>query len=191
MRSGRNRLSPDRSLLTDAFLEAGVVVAVQGVAGRIKVKAISGDPSGLLAASSLRLCGKPDRGDPGDRDFEVNAAQRSGGCAVFSLKGIDTVEAAEALVGARVFVPREDLPPPGEDEYFAVDLVGCEVLDSSGAPIGRVTAVVPGPAHDWLEIRAAGGKESLLPAVSEFLREVDIAGRRIVATPPEGWQDAD
>jgi 16S rRNA processing protein RimM len=167
------------------------VVAVHGVAGGIKVKAVSGDASGMLGARSLRLRGKPGREGRQERDYEVSAARRSGGCAVFSLKGIDTVEAAEALVGARVFVPREDLPPPGDDEYFAVDLVGCEVLDSSGAPIGRVTAVVPGPAHDWLEIRAAGGKESLLPAVSEFLREVDIAGRRIVATPPEGWQDAD
>jgi 16S rRNA processing protein RimM len=190
MGSGRNRLSPDRSLSTGAFLEVGQVVAVQGVAGRIKVKAISGDPSGLLAAHSLRLCGKPDRGGPGGRDFEVNAAQRSGGCAVFALKGIETPEAAGELVGARVFVRREELPPPGEDEYFVADLVGCAVIAADGVPIGRVTSVVSGTAHDWLEIRRSGGEEALLPVVSEFVREVDVAGRRIVVTPPEGWLDA-
>jgi 16S rRNA processing protein RimM len=167
------------------------VVSVHGVAGRIKVKAISGDPSGLLGARSLRLRGKPGGAVREDREFEVNAAQRSGGCAVFSLKGIDTEEEATELVGARVFVRREELPPPGEDEYYVADLVGCEVQDADGVPIGRVADVVNGPAHDWLEIRLAGGGESLLPAVSAFIREVDMAGRRIVVTPPEGWLDAD
>jgi len=176
--------------MKNAYIEVGRVVAVRGVAGRIKVKAISGDPSGILGARSLRLCGKPGGGGSEGREFEVNAAQRSGGCAVFSLKGIETLEAARELVGARVFVRREELPPPGEDEYFVVDLVGCRVVAADGAPIGRVAGVVSGPAHDWLEIRCAGGEEALLPAVSEFVREVDAAGRRIVVTPPEGWLDA-
>jgi len=166
------------------------VVAVQGVAGKIKVKAISGDPTGLLRARSLRLCGKPGRGGPEGREFEVNAAQRSRGCAVFALKGIETLEAAMELVGERVFVRREELPPPGEDEYFVADLVGCAVVAADGALIGNVAGVMNGPAHDWLAIRRAGGEEALLPAVSEFIREVDVAGRRIVATPPEGWLDA-
>jgi 16S rRNA processing protein RimM len=171
-------------------MEVGKVVAVHGVAGGIKVKAISGDPSGLLAARSLRLCGGPDRGGSGGREIEVNAAQRSGGCAVFSLKGIETPEAARELVGARVFVRREELQPPGEDEYFVADLVGCAVIAADGIPIGRLAGVVNGPAHDWLEIHRTGGGEALLPVVSEFVREVDVAGRRIVVTPPEGWLDA-
>jgi 16S rRNA processing protein RimM len=190
MGSGRKRLPSDGSLPADAFLEAGLVVAVHGVEGRIRVKAISGEPAGLLGASSLRLCGKAARGSGEGRDFEVTAAQRSGGCAVFALNGIDTLEAARELVGARVFLRREELPPPGEDEYFVADLVGCSVVGADGGPIGRVESVVSGPAHDWLSIRRAGGQEALLPIVSEFVREVDIAGRRIVVTPPEGWLDA-
>lgn len=164
---------------------------MHGVEGGIKVKAISGDPSGLLAARSLRLCREPRRGGSGgSREFEVSAAQRSGGCAVFTLKGIETSEAARELVGTSVSVRREELPPPGEDEYFVADLVGCAVIALDGVPIGHVAAVVNGPAHDWLEIRRAGGEEALLPAVSEFVKEVDVAGRRIVVTPPEGWLDA-
>ena len=124
------------------------------------------------------------------RNFEVTAAQRSAGCAVFALKGIDTPEAAKELVGASVYVRRKELPPPGEDEYFIADLVGCAVAAVDGALIGHVESVVNGPAHDWLSIRRAGGGESLLPLVSEFVRDVDVANRRIVATPPEGWLDA-
>jgi 16S rRNA processing protein RimM len=160
------------------------------VAGRIKVKAISGDPAGLLGARSLRVRGTNARGGTECREFEVDAAQRSGSCAVFALKGIDCLEAAREIVGARVHVRREELPAPEEDEYFVADLVGCAVATADGVSIGHVAGVVSGPAHDWLEIRRAGGEEVLLPAVSEFVREVDVAGRRIVVAPPEGWLDA-
>ncbi|NJD62709.1 MAG: 16S rRNA processing protein RimM [Deltaproteobacteria bacterium] len=190
MRNGRNRLSPDRGPSMDTLLEVGRVVAVHGVTGKIRVKAASGDPSGLLGAHTLRMRGKPDRGGAEGRDFEVDAAQRAGGCAVFALKGIDTVEAASGLVGSRVFVRRGELPPPEKDEYFVADLIGCEVTASDGILIGHVAGVVNGPAHDWLEIRCSGGGEALLPAVSEFIRDVDVARRRIVASPPEGWLDA-
>src|SRR5512134_501403 len=142
MESGRKRLPSDGSPRANAYLEAGLVVAVHGREGRIRVKAISGDPAGLLGAGSLRVCGKPGPGNREGRDFEVRAAQRSGGCAVFALRGIDTLDAAKALVGARVSVRREDLPPPGEDEYFVVDLVGCSVFGKDGGTIGRVESVV-------------------------------------------------
>lgn len=190
MKSGRNRLSHNRIPSKDPLLEVGRVVAVHGLAGRIRVKTVSGDPSGLLGAHTLRMCGKPDRGGSEGREFEVDAAQRSGGCAVFALKGIDTVEAASGLVGSRVFVRRGELPPPGKDEYFVTDLIGCAVIASDGVLIGHVAGVVNGPAHDWLEIRCSEGGEALLPAVSEFVRDVDVARRRIVASPPEGWLDA-
>lgn len=175
---------------TDAYIEAGQVVAAHGTAGMLKVKALSGDPAGLLAARVLRLSGKGGKGIPEDREYEVRAAQRSGGCAVFALSGVETVEAARDLAGARVFVARKDLPPPGEDEYYFADLVGSEVVAADGSPVGKVSGVVHGPAHDWLDIRGAGKEEALLPFVSEFIREVDMGGRRIVVTPPEGWPHA-
>ncbi|MGE5188942.1 MAG: ribosome maturation factor RimM, partial [Gemmatimonadota bacterium] len=88
--------------------------------------------------------------------------------------------------GAVASVRRADLPPAGDDEYYCVDLVGCEVLDLSGARLGIVSRVEPGPAHDWLAVRR-GRSEALLPLVGAFIRSVDVAGRRIVASPPEGW----
>jgi ribosomal 30S subunit maturation factor RimM len=68
MESGRKRLPSDGGLPADAYLEIGLVVAVHGTAGRVRVKAISGDPAGLLRAVSLRLCGKAGKRE--GRDFE-------------------------------------------------------------------------------------------------------------------------
>lgn len=190
MGSGRRRLTPDSGFPADAFLEAGKVTAVHGFAGEIKVKALSGNPAGLLRARTLRL----DRNIAGsgqeERNYLVNAARLSGGCAVFSLQGVDTGEAARNLVGARVFVPRADLPPLEPGEHFVADLVGCEVIVPGTGLVGIVAEVIAGPAHDWLSIRRDGGKEeALLPLIAEFVREVDAVGRRIVATPPEGLLD--
>ena len=87
-----------------------------------------------------------------------------------------------------VSMRRSELPPLPEDEFYWADLVGCAVVDEGGAPLGEVVAVTPGPAHDWLVVRrAGGGEERFLPGVEAFVRSVDVAGRRVVAAPPEGW----
>ena len=171
----------------DGFLDIGRITGLHGVRGKVKVAAFSGDPSGVLAAKTLRLSGS--RGTvPGTvGEYEVVTAQRAGGCAVFALSGIDTVEAAEMLVKAVVSVRYDELPSLPDDEFYWVDAVGCLVVDEAGAPLGEVVAVEPGAVHDWLVVRRPGGEDGYLPVVEAFLRKVDKTARRVVATPPEGW----
>jgi 16S rRNA processing protein RimM len=189
------------------FLDIGRVVGLHGVRGKIKVAAFSGDLSGVLAAKALRLTGgRPTPvgnalpGVPRSRKtggqgtvpgtvgiYEVVTAQRAGGCAVFALKGIDTVEAAEPLVKAVVSVRYDVLPSLPEDEFYWIDAVGCLVVDEAGAPLGEVVAVEPGAAYDYLVVRRPGGEDAYLPVVEAFLRKVDTAAKRVVASPPEGW----
>ena len=188
-------------------MDIGRVTGLHGVRGKVKVAAFSGDLSGVLAAKTLRLTGvrptpvgnalpgvprsRKNGGHgtaPGaDGDYEVVTAQRAGGCAVFSLKGVGTIEAAESLVKAVVSVRYEELPSLPEDEFYWVDAVGCLVVDEAGAPLGEVVAVEPGAAYDFLVVRRPGGEDGYLPVVAAFLRKVDTAARRVVASPPEGW----
>lgn len=169
------------------FLDVGRVTGLHGVRGKIKVAAFSGDPSGVLAAKTLRLSGGRGMTPAAAGNYEVVTAQRTGGCAVFSLKGIDSVDAAETLVKAVVSVRREELPTPPEGEFYWIDAVGCLVVDETGAPLGEVVAVEPGSAYDFLVVRRPGGEDGYLPVVEAFLRKVDTAARRVVASPPEGW----
>ena len=139
----------------------------------------------MLSAKSLRVAGGAE--GEAEREFGVVTAHRAGGCAVFSLGGIDSAREAETLSGAIVSMRRLDLPPLPADEYYWEDLVGCEVVDPGGNPLGEVVAVEPGPAHDWLVVRRTGGAVGLLPVVAAFLPSVDVPRRRVVASPPEGW----
>lgn len=118
------------------LLEVGRVIGLHGVRGKVKVRAYSGDPSGVLAAKTLRLSGGRGMAPGTIGEYEVATAQRVGGCAVFSLKGVDTLEAAEKLVRAIVSVRRRELPSLPEDEFYWIDAVGCLVVDEGGAPLG-------------------------------------------------------
>jgi 16S rRNA processing protein RimM len=175
-----------RRAMTDSLVEVGRVARPHGVEGKIRVKTHSGDPSALLHVRTVHLSTEGPGGAKRVCDFEVRAAKPQGGFAVFSLGGIDSLEAAMEWSGASVSVFRAELPPLEEEEYYWVDLIGCEAVDAAGKRVGEIAAVEGGPAHDWLVIRREDG-ESLLPMVSAFIREVDVPGRRIVVAPPEGW----
>jgi 16S rRNA processing protein RimM len=172
--------------MTESPVEIGRVLGPHGASGKVRVKVHSGNPAGLLGVRSLTLSAEGPDGEARCAEFAVRTAQPRGGFAVFSLEGIDSPDEARKWLGASASVSREELPRPEEGEYYWVDLIGCEVVGAAGDRIGEVAGLEEGPAHDWLSVRRADG-EFLLPMVSEFIREVDIARRRVVAVPPEGW----
>jgi 16S rRNA processing protein RimM len=77
--------------------------------------------------------------------------------------------------GAVLEVEREALPPTEDDEYYALELIGLEVVEETGRVLGTVKSVIPGVANDVLELE--GGL--LLPMVEDCVRAVDLGGRRI------------
>jgi len=100
------------------------------------------------------------------------------------LAGVATREEAEALKGTRLYAPRDRLPPLGEDEYYHADLIGLAVVDTGGAALGTVRAVLDHGAGDILEVAQPGKAELLVPFTRAAVPTVDIAGRRIVVDPP-------
>jgi 16S rRNA processing protein RimM len=98
----------------------------------------------------------------------VVASKRSGGRPVIRLD-------REAARGAELAVPREELPPTEEDEYYEFQLVGLAVEEEGGRALGRVVAVQPGPANDALELDSG----LLLPLVGACVQQVDLAAGRI------------
>ena len=81
--------------------------------------------------------------------------------------------------GAELAVPRDELPPPGEDEYYEFQLLGLIVEEEGGRPLGRVTALHPGPANDALELDSG----LLLPLVAACVQQVDLEAGRIQVAP--------
>ncbi|BDU20651.1 ribosome maturation factor RimM [Dyella sp. GSA-30] len=87
---------------------------------------------------------------------------------------------AAALIGSDIYVAREQLPPPGKDEYYWVDLEGLEVVTTEGVALGRVTHLFATGANDVVVVRD-GERERLVPFVQgSYVRSVDLSGGRMV-----------
>jgi 16S rRNA processing protein RimM len=112
----------------------------------------------------------------GGAELEVVAARTAGGRPVIRLDG-------DAARGARLEVARESLPPTEEDEYYAFQLVGLEVVEEGDRPLGRVAAVLPGVANDSLELESG----ELLPLVGDCVRDINLETGRILVAP--GFSD--
>jgi 16S rRNA processing protein RimM len=104
----------------------------------------------------------------------------SGG-VVAAVDGITDRNAAEALRGTELFVPRAVLPPTDDDEFYQDDLIGMEVVDAAGAARGAVLAVHNFGAGDVLEIAPPLGATFFLPFSRDAVPTVDVAARRLVA----------
>ncbi|MGQ9484835.1 MAG: ribosome maturation factor RimM [Desulfosoma sp.] len=99
---------------------------------------------------------------------------------------MEGVDAAERLVGLEVGVPEDELAPLNDGEYYHHQLVGLRVLRKDGVALGRVVGIMETRAHDLYVVETDAGREVLLPAVTEIIREIDVSRGIMVVDPPEG-----
>ena len=159
----------------------GAIAGAFGVQGEVRLKSFCADPAAIATYAPLLT--------EDGRSFGVRITRPITGAFAARLTGVATREEAEALKGTRLYVPRDRLPPLGDDEFYHADLIGLAVVDTGGAPLGTVRAVLDHGAGDILEIASPGRRELLLPFTRAVVPTVDLDGRRLVADPPEGLGD--
>ena len=151
--------------------------------GEVLIKSYTASPQDIASYGLLVE-------ENGDRQFEITKARLSKKGLVATLAGVTDRNAAEALKGVVLCVARDALPEPNEDEYYHADLIGLEVRDEAGTPIGSVVAIQDFGAGELVDIRLAGTRGTvLLPFTREVVPEVDVAGGFVVVCPPPGLLD--
>jgi 16S rRNA processing protein RimM len=125
-------------------------------------------PALLVVGATVRI---------GDREAEIVRRAGTDERPIVRLAGVDGREAAAALRGAELLVPRADAPPLEEDEWWATDLIGCRVVDGD-REVGSVARLIALPSCEALEVTVAG-TEFLVPLVRDAVRSVDVAAQRI------------
>jgi 16S rRNA processing protein RimM len=156
----------------------GRIVDAYGLRGAVKVRPFADDPGVWGAMPHWWLGGEGDAPETWRRVRLVHCRERSGGM-IATLEGVSDRDAAESLCGMLVGAPRSELPATGDGEYYWGDLVGLDVVNVRGQPLGRVIELIETAANDVLRARDEEGGERLLPFVGTVIREVDLAGRRI------------
>lgn len=164
--------SPDRVCI-------GAIAGAFGVRGEVRLKSFCTTPEDIATYGPLWT-------EDGRRSFTVQLTRPVTGGLGARLSGVTTKEEGDALKGATLWAERSRLPSLPDDEFYHTDLIGLDVFDAGGAPLGKVRAVQNFGAGDILEIYAPGRKTTLmLPFTRAAVPTVDLKARRIVADPPE------
>jgi 16S rRNA processing protein RimM len=159
----------------------GAIAGAFGVRGEVRLKSFCAEPAAIAGYAPLVA--------EDGRAFGVTLVRPLAGAFAARLTGVADRDAAEALRGARLYAPRDRLPPLGEDEFYHADLIGMEAVDPGGGPLGRVRAVHDHGAGDLIEIARPGGRDLLVPFTRAAVPTVDLAARRMVVDPPPGLLD--
>ena len=160
----------------------GAITGAHGIRGEVKLRSFTADPAAIAAYSPLETA------KGASIEIVRVRPQKDGLIAV--LKGVTDRNAAEALRGTELFVPRERLPEPEEDEVYVHDLIGLAVHLADGSRLGEIVDVADYGAGDLIDVKVEGRKDTvLIPFADQYVREV--AEDRIVVDLPEGFLDAE
>lgn len=155
------------------------VQAPYGVQGWVRIRTFSGEPDAMLKYKHWWL--KPAGADAWREVARLDGRMHSGSVLAL-LEGIATREAALALRGAAIGVPRAAMPALPRDEIYWADLVGLDVVNREGVALGQVVAVQEYGGHPVMRVTPGAGEgraERLIPFVTAHVDQVDLPARRI------------
>jgi 16S rRNA processing protein RimM len=179
--AGKAETQPQGTTLEEAFdpktaVSVGRISSVHGVHGELKVQALTDFPQRFEAGARLWLDGVSVR---------VERSRWQGRNVVLKLEGVDTRTEGEALRGKELQVASAQALDEGT--FYQHDIIGLRVETPAGERLGRVADVLSTGSADVYVVRGERG-ELLLPAVEDVVREIDVAGGRMLVELLEGLE---
>jgi 16S rRNA processing protein RimM len=150
----------------------GKVTKAHGLQGEVTVLVLSDNPNRFDEGSAVFT-------EEG-RQLVVDSCRRNGARLLVTFRGVADRTGADALRGAMLVVPVSMLPDLEPGQFWPHQLEGCEVVTESGRILGRLTDVIPNAANDIWVVVDDEGTESLLPAISQVISDVDLGSARVL-----------
>jgi 16S rRNA processing protein RimM len=161
----------------------GAFAGSYGVSGEVRLKSFCSNPTDIASYGPLYT-------QDGSRQFNITLTRPVAGGLGARVAGITSKEAADALRGTSLFVPRDRLPSLPDDEFYHADLIGLDAYDTGGELLGKVSAVYNHGAGDIVEISPIRHKSALLlPFTIAIVPNVDLAAGRIVVNLPDETEE--
>ena len=155
------------------FIEAGEIVTTHGVKGEMKVLPWVDSPDVLCEFDRVRIDGT---------QYDIESCRIQKTCNLLKLKGIDSMEAAQAMRGKTVLLYREDID---DEVIFAAELIGVEVF-CDGEKLGEITEVLDYPGNSVYVVK--GKYEYMIPAVKQFILSTDLESNTMQVQIIEGMR---
>ena len=158
----------------------GALAGAYGVKGESRLKSFCAVPEDIARYSPLT-------DERGAAAYAITLTGTISNGFAARIAGVTSKEQADALKGVTLWADRDKLPALPDDEFYHADLIGLEVLDTGGTPLGHVRSVLNHGAGDLLEIHGPGlAATLLLPFTRAAVPTVDLERGRIIADPPDG-----
>lgn len=167
-------------------LLVGRVGKVHGVRGEVKVAPETDEPERFAELETVYVGRTPETARAHAIESVRLQPMRGGVTVVLKLEGVDTREEAESLRRLEVYAAEDELPPLEEDEVYLHDLIGLTVVTEAGEAVGTLSDIIQMPAHDVYVVQREGKPDALIPAVPEFIVDIDLDEERLVIRPIEG-----
>ena len=155
----------------------GVVTGAHGIKGHVRIKSFTAEPGDVTGYGELYDAG-------GSSPLRLTVTGRSGSQLIARIAAVDDRNAAEALKGHGLFVPRSAFPPPDGDEFYHADLIGMRAELADGEHrrevVGMVAAVHDFGGGDVLEVETERGVTIMVPFSRDAVPEVHVAEGRLV-----------
>ncbi|KAJ1688346.1 hypothetical protein LUZ63_019736 [Rhynchospora breviuscula] len=182
----------------DKYREVGTISTVHGVKGEVKVVSATDFPEVRFGKPGKRWLRTRDGGKESIKEIDLikgrcNPGQNSW---IISLRGINSVEEANNIVGSALLIGSDDRPELHEGEFYTPDLVGMRViLKETGMLVGTVVSVMNTKGNDILQVKPSligreeedsSNSQILIPFVEEIVTEVDMERQEMQISPPKG-----
>jgi len=164
----------------DRKICVGTFSGAHGVKGLVRLKSFTEEPESIARY-------KPLTDATGKRGFEIQIKSSTNDHFIAEVEGVNDRDAAEALRGTKLYVPRAALPKLKKREFYESDLVGLKAQNAKGEDCGKVIAVHNYGGGPFLEVTAPEGKAFMLPFNKECVPEVDVEDGRVIIEVPKGW----
>lgn len=157
------------------FLEIGQIVNTFGIKGMVKIKPFTDDINRFDDLEKIYI-----EKNNNKKEYEIEEVKYHKGMVLMKLKGVNTPEKAELLRNYYLKVKREDEPELEEGTYYIVDLIGLDVYSDDGKLLGKLDDIFNTGSNDIYVIKDELGKQILLPAISDVVKDINLEEKKII-----------
>ncbi|MCT4594865.1 MAG: ribosome maturation factor RimM [Anaeromicrobium sp.] len=163
------------------LLKVGQIVGTHGIRGEVRVYPLTDYKERFEELKWVYMDGES------DEKYHIKGVKYKKNMVILNIKEINTCNDAETYRDKYLYIDRENARELPEDTYFIRDLIGIEVFTTENEYIGKIENVIQTSANDIYEIKIEGKKSpALIPAVGEFVKEVNISEKKMIIKLIEG-----
>lgn len=166
------------------LLQIGVITSTHGIKGEVKVFPTTDDNNRF---KKLKECYIEWKGEM--IPVKSKSCKFFKNMVILGFEDYDSINDIEKYKQCKLYVDREHAIALQKDEYFVTDLIGLKVVDEDGNLLGELTEVIPTGANDVYVITDNTGKELLLPAIKDCIREIQLEKQEITVRLMKGLVD--